>query len=186
MENPTAIEGTGLEKKAAFVAAFRYLKNRISIFMNLLLRPNFVVACNFLGPASGLRPKFGRMALSALTVATLTKRRLASLKTRRTVPACGSVTSSASSSHARLAPYSKAPKYRFSNTGSLERLASQPKGRDKSLRAADGEWSDLRSQWAYGRASHAGIRIARNGDERIRKTFAVSTPYRVILRSGAN
>ena len=40
MENPAAIEGTGLEKEAAFVAAFRYLKNRISIFTNLPLRSN--------------------------------------------------------------------------------------------------------------------------------------------------
>ena len=33
------------------------------------------------------------------------------------------------------------------------------------LRAADGEWPDLRSQWAYSRASHATFRIARHGDE---------------------
>jgi hypothetical protein len=33
------------------------------------------------------------------------------------------------------------------------------------LRAADGEWPDLRSQWVYSRASHAAFRIARNGDE---------------------
>jgi hypothetical protein len=33
------------------------------------------------------------------------------------------------------------------------------------LRAADGERPDLQSQWAYSRASHAALRIARNGDE---------------------
>jgi len=38
IEDPAAVEGTDLEKEAAFVAAFRYLKNRISIFMNLPLR----------------------------------------------------------------------------------------------------------------------------------------------------
>jgi arsenate reductase len=38
IEDPAAVQGTGLEKEAAFAAAFRYLKNRISIFMNLPLR----------------------------------------------------------------------------------------------------------------------------------------------------
>jgi len=38
IEDPAAVKGTDLEKEAAFVAAFRYLKNRISIFMNLPLR----------------------------------------------------------------------------------------------------------------------------------------------------
>ena len=33
------------------------------------------------------------------------------------------------------------------------------------LRAADGEWPDLRSQWVYSRASHAALRIACNGDK---------------------
>jgi hypothetical protein len=33
------------------------------------------------------------------------------------------------------------------------------------LRAADGEWSDIRSQRVCGRASHAALRIAGNGDE---------------------
>jgi hypothetical protein len=33
------------------------------------------------------------------------------------------------------------------------------------LGAADGEWSDIRSQRVYGRASHASLRIAGNGDE---------------------
>ena len=33
------------------------------------------------------------------------------------------------------------------------------------LRAADGEWSNIRSRRAYGRASHAAFRIAGNGDE---------------------
>ncbi len=38
IEDPAAVQGTDIEKEAAFVAAFRYLKNRISIFMNLPLR----------------------------------------------------------------------------------------------------------------------------------------------------
>ena len=38
IEDPAAVHGSDLEKEAAFVAAFRYLKNRISIFMNLPLR----------------------------------------------------------------------------------------------------------------------------------------------------
>jgi arsenate reductase (thioredoxin) len=38
IEDPAAGQGTDLEKEAAFVAAFRYLKNRISIFMSLPLR----------------------------------------------------------------------------------------------------------------------------------------------------
>jgi arsenate reductase len=38
IEDPAAVEGTELEKQAAFVAAFRYLKNRISAFSNLPLR----------------------------------------------------------------------------------------------------------------------------------------------------
>ena len=38
IEDPAAVEGTDLEKQAAFVAAFRYLKNRIGIFTNLPLR----------------------------------------------------------------------------------------------------------------------------------------------------
>ena len=38
IEDPAAIEGTDIEKEAAFVAAFRYLKNRIGVFTNLPLR----------------------------------------------------------------------------------------------------------------------------------------------------
>jgi arsenate reductase (thioredoxin) len=37
IEDPAAIEGTGIEKEAAFVAAFRYLKNRIAAFTSLPL-----------------------------------------------------------------------------------------------------------------------------------------------------
>src|ERR1700704_6313103 len=33
------------------------------------------------------------------------------------------------------------------------------------LRAADGEWPDLRSEWVYSRAPHAAFRIASDGDE---------------------
>ena len=38
IEDPAAVGGTDLEKEAAFVAAFRYLKNRIGIFTSLPLR----------------------------------------------------------------------------------------------------------------------------------------------------
>ena len=38
IEDPAAVEGTYIEKEAAFVAAFRYLKNRIGVFTNLPLR----------------------------------------------------------------------------------------------------------------------------------------------------
>jgi hypothetical protein len=35
IEDPAKVEGTDLEKERAFVQAFRYMKNRISIFVNL-------------------------------------------------------------------------------------------------------------------------------------------------------
>jgi len=35
IEDPADIDGTDLEKEAAFVAAFRYMKNRIAIFTSL-------------------------------------------------------------------------------------------------------------------------------------------------------
>ena len=38
IEDPATIEGTDLEKEAAFVLAARYLKNRISAFANLPLK----------------------------------------------------------------------------------------------------------------------------------------------------
>ena len=38
IEDPLAVEGKDIEKEAAFVAAFRYLKNRIGVFINLPLR----------------------------------------------------------------------------------------------------------------------------------------------------
>jgi protein-tyrosine-phosphatase len=37
IEDPAAVEGTDFQKEAAFIAAFRYLKNRISIFTSLPL-----------------------------------------------------------------------------------------------------------------------------------------------------
>jgi arsenate reductase (thioredoxin) len=37
IEDPAAVEGTGLQKEAAFVEAFRYLKNRIAAFTSLPL-----------------------------------------------------------------------------------------------------------------------------------------------------
>jgi protein-tyrosine-phosphatase len=38
IEDPAAVEGTAIQKEAAFVLATRYLKNRISIFINLPIR----------------------------------------------------------------------------------------------------------------------------------------------------
>lgn len=35
IEDPAAVEGPDIQKEAAFVAAFRYLKNRISVFAAL-------------------------------------------------------------------------------------------------------------------------------------------------------
>ena len=38
IEDPAAVEGTDIQKEAAFVLAARYLKNRISVFVNLPLK----------------------------------------------------------------------------------------------------------------------------------------------------
>jgi arsenate reductase len=38
IEDPAEVEGTDIVKEAAFVAAFRYLKNRIAAFTSLPLR----------------------------------------------------------------------------------------------------------------------------------------------------
>jgi protein-tyrosine-phosphatase len=38
IEDPAEVEGTDIEKEAAFVAAFRYLKNRIAAFSSLPLQ----------------------------------------------------------------------------------------------------------------------------------------------------
>lgn len=38
IEDPAAVQGADIEKERAFVTAFRYLKNRISIFINLPIR----------------------------------------------------------------------------------------------------------------------------------------------------
>ncbi len=38
IEDPAAVEGSDFEREAAFVAAFRYMKNRISIFTALPIR----------------------------------------------------------------------------------------------------------------------------------------------------
>jgi arsenate reductase len=38
IEDPAGVEGTDIEKEAAFVAAFRYLKNRIAAFTSLPLQ----------------------------------------------------------------------------------------------------------------------------------------------------
>jgi arsenate reductase len=44
IEDPAAVEGTDIFKEAAFVMAFRYLKNRISVFTALPLRSLDAVA----------------------------------------------------------------------------------------------------------------------------------------------
>jgi arsenate reductase len=38
IEDPAAVQGTGIQKETAFVAAFRYLRNRISLFTALPLK----------------------------------------------------------------------------------------------------------------------------------------------------
>jgi len=38
IEDPAAVEGSDVEKERAFNLAFRYLKNRISLFISLLIR----------------------------------------------------------------------------------------------------------------------------------------------------
>ena len=38
IEDPAAVEGTDIQKEAAFVQAARYLKNRISVFVNLPMK----------------------------------------------------------------------------------------------------------------------------------------------------
>jgi len=35
IEDPATVEGTDLQKEAAFEQAFRFMKNRISVFVNL-------------------------------------------------------------------------------------------------------------------------------------------------------
>jgi arsenate reductase len=37
VEDPAAVEGTDIEKERAFATAFRHLRNRISVFINLPL-----------------------------------------------------------------------------------------------------------------------------------------------------
>jgi arsenate reductase len=37
IEDPAAVEGTDLQKRAAFLTAFRYMKNRIGAFISLPL-----------------------------------------------------------------------------------------------------------------------------------------------------
>jgi arsenate reductase len=38
IEDPAAVEGTEIQKQAAFVLATRYIKNRISVFISLPIR----------------------------------------------------------------------------------------------------------------------------------------------------
>jgi arsenate reductase len=56
IEDPAGVQGTVIEKEAAFVTAFRYLKNRIAIFTSLPLR-----SIDHLSLGTKLR-EIGRMA----------------------------------------------------------------------------------------------------------------------------
>jgi arsenate reductase len=38
IEDPAAVEGNNIRKEAAFVTAFKYLRNRISVFISLPIR----------------------------------------------------------------------------------------------------------------------------------------------------
>jgi arsenate reductase (thioredoxin) len=38
IEDPAAVEGTNIEKERAFAQAFRYLRNRITVFIALPIR----------------------------------------------------------------------------------------------------------------------------------------------------
>ena len=38
IEDPAAVEGSDIEKERAFVTAFKYLRNRISVFISLPIR----------------------------------------------------------------------------------------------------------------------------------------------------
>jgi hypothetical protein len=38
IEDPASVEGSDIEKERAFVTAFKYLKNRISVFISLPIR----------------------------------------------------------------------------------------------------------------------------------------------------
>ena len=46
IEDPAAVEGTDIQKEAAFVLATRYLRNRISIFTSLPIRSLDKMALN--------------------------------------------------------------------------------------------------------------------------------------------
>ena len=46
IEDPAAVEGTDIQKEAAFVTATRYLRNRISIFISLPIRSLDKMALN--------------------------------------------------------------------------------------------------------------------------------------------
>jgi arsenate reductase len=38
IEDPAAVEGTNIEKERAFAQSFRYLRNRITVFISLPIR----------------------------------------------------------------------------------------------------------------------------------------------------
>lgn len=63
IEDPAAVEGTDIVKETAFVAAFRYLKNRISVFTALpvasLDRLTLQARLDAIGQSEGVSGRFG-------------------------------------------------------------------------------------------------------------------------------
>jgi arsenate reductase len=57
IEDPAAVEGTEIQRMAAFVTAFRYMKNRISVFVALpvasLDKSSLKVKLNEIGQSEG-------------------------------------------------------------------------------------------------------------------------------------
>ena len=75
IEDPAAVEGTDIQKEAAFVLAARYLKNRISAFINLPLKSIDHLSLNkrlreigALDGASKLRPEAVWWTSSSITI----------------------------------------------------------------------------------------------------------------------
>ncbi len=75
IEDPAAVEGTAIQKEAAFVLAERYLRNRIMIFINLPIRSLDRMALNAklrefgrLEGASKPRPEVALWMSSSITI----------------------------------------------------------------------------------------------------------------------
>ena len=89
IEDPAAVDGTDLEKEAAFVKAQRYLKNRIVAFANLPLS-----SIDKLSLGTKLR-EIGRMDGSTIAVERRAIRRVATCRTVAIIRRAGSVRGSA-------------------------------------------------------------------------------------------